>query len=137
MSADNAFQDKVKAALDFQTPIDHMWQDRLRLIVQSIQDYINVAHPNMVYIEVVPDGAGGLYGRQFSVILKIPNKQYQEKLFRTYICSDDKPIFLDFWGDDLIECKTNDALENHILEFLSKIKQKMSEYLRFAWANGT
>jgi len=133
MPTDN-FDRQLDQAIDFSaTANDPFGQsyDQLKQIAGSIERKLNKGLPGTpVKIEIEP-GFQANMGQQLRVIVRIPDKQFRDTLFRAYI-DDDGVIHLDLYGEEPVRCNSQQELQDEIIRFLQGIKERMASYRDYA-----
>lgn len=128
------FDSRLKQALDFSS-IDpyrtsYEW---LKEIAQSIEGQLNsgLPEPESIVVDVEP-GFQANIGQQLRVVIRIPNKQFRDTLFRAYIPTDGLPIYLDLYSEEPEQCANREELEQKVLGFLQRIRDRMVSYRDYA-----
>jgi hypothetical protein len=84
-----------------------------------------------IRIEIEPGFRGSL-GQQLNIVLRIPAKQYRDTLFRAYVPDQGAPIHLDLYGERPEPCQTLQELEDKVLAFLNRLRDRMTTYRDYA-----
>lgn len=129
----NDFDTQLDTALDFSTtdPFGESYQV-LKRIADSIAKKLNENLTSTpIAVEIEP-GFQATMGQQLRVILRIPAKGFRDTLFRAYVPENGWPIQLDLYGEQPEACSDEQALQDRVLEFLAKIKDRMASYRDYA-----
>jgi hypothetical protein len=67
-------------------------------------------------------------GQQFNVVVRVPQKHYQEILFRAYVPSGNGRADLDFYDSNLVHCEDENEFGQKVLGFLNRdiIQRKLA-----------
>src|SRR5438309_11111212 len=126
------FESRIKQALDFSSSDRYRESyEWLKEIARSIQEQLNGGATGPIAVEIEP-GFQASMGQQLRVIIRIEKKQFRDTLFRAYVPGDGLPIHLDLYGEEPEACGSRDELEERVLEFLSRIKDRMVSYRDYA-----
>ena len=101
-----------------ETPMDAAWEEAFRAvrdIANAIQDGLGAT----MEVSLEP-GFQTLQGQQIDVVLRIPQKDFRDVLFRSYIPMDGYPVQVDFFGGAPASCGDEDALRRHVFEILQR-----------------
>jgi hypothetical protein len=127
------FDNRLKQALDFSVsdPYTESYE-WLKEIAASIQGQLNSGLRNPGIVVELEPGFQAIMGQQVRVIVRIPMKQYRDTLFRAYIPADGLPIQLDLYGEEPEPCRSREELEQKVIDFLRRIKDRMVSYRDYA-----
>ena len=91
------------------------------------------SHPDSQATVQVEPGFPAKIGKQFNVVVRIPAKGVADTLFRAYVDTAGKTS-LDFFGDQPVECETQDQVESEVLKFLARpeVNSRMIVYKQLA-----
>ena len=104
----------------------------LREVTDALEERLNSGLPDKpIAIELIP-GLQATRGQQFNVKLRIPERGFQDGLFRAYIPLDGLPVTLDLYGDELMPCESLEKMEQQIANFLNEIQSRLTQYRTFA-----
>ena len=107
--------------------------DGVKQIANSVEEILNEKGQGS-RIEIRPDlGFEARIGRQVNVKIVIPERSFQDGLFRVYIPADGFPVQLDLYGEELVSCESAEKMEEELLHFLEQPGmtsrlQQMQEY---------
>lgn len=102
----------------------------LRRICGSIEESLSARPAKAMVVSLLP-GFQADVGQQFNVVVEIPERRYQDTLFRAYVpVPDGLPAQLDFYGEEPTPAETEEELEDAIVEFLSRpeVKARLNVY---------
>lgn len=85
--------------------------------LQEVAKQLEAAVPNVTFI-ATPSYPTNI-GRQWLVQAVMPNTDHKQTVFRAYIESDGL-IRFDFYGEDLVECKTPRSAQKAVLDFFTR-----------------
>jgi hypothetical protein len=129
------FDRELDQALDFSTPASAPYgqsYEALKQIAGSIERKLNDGlQGTPIKVEIEP-GFQARMGQQLRVNVRIPSKQFRDTLFRAYIPDDGVPIYLDLYGEEPERCSNSQELQEKILDFLRRIKERMASYRDYA-----
>ena len=112
------------------TPAYETSLNGLKEITDAIQERFNRGlQGDPIHVDVEP-GFQAQMSRQLNVKLRFPDKNYQDGLFRAYIPDKGTPVQLDLYGEDLKECNDDDELQDALMVFIAKIKDRIVTYRR-------
>ena len=134
MSTDS-FDRQLDLALNFSTiandPFGQSYE-ALKEIAGSIERKLNDGLPDAtIKVEIEP-GFQAEIGQQLRINIRIPGKQFRDTLFRAYIPAGGMPVLLDLYGEEPEKCSDLGELEQKILEFLLRLKDRMASYRDYA-----
>jgi hypothetical protein len=75
--------------------------------------------PGSIVVRVEPGYVTKL-GQQLRVVVAIPSREFEDVLFRAYVPPGGFPVSLDFFGEDVVECADDAALEREVTGFLGR-----------------
>jgi hypothetical protein len=128
------FDSRLKQALDFSSgdpySTSYEW---LKEIARSIEGQLNsgLPEPESIVVDLEP-GFQANIGQQLRVVIRIPKKQFRDTLFRAYIPTDGLPIYLDLYSEEPEQCASREELEQKVLGFLQRIRDRMVSYRDYA-----
>lgn len=129
------FDRQLDQAIDFSTSASDPYgqsYEALKQISGSIERKLNDGLQGApIRLEVEP-GFQASMGQQLRVNVRIPSKQFRDTLFRAYIPVDGVPIYLDLYGEEPERCGNLQDLQENILDFLRRIKERMASYRDYA-----
>jgi hypothetical protein len=106
--------------------------DTFTQITKAIEERLNDGLSGApIRVDVEP-GFKAKMGRQLSVKLRIPSKNFQTGLYRAYIPDSGAPVQLDLYGEELEACRDDDQLQEKLFGFVESIKDRIIEYRRYA-----
>ena len=130
-----SFEHQLNQAIDFSTiasdPYGKSYEE-LKQIAGSIERKLNdglLGAP--IKVEIEP-GFQASSGQQLRVNVRIPSKQFRDTLFRAYIPADGMPITLDLYGEEPERCGDLEELQQKVLDFLLRLKDRMASYRDYA-----
>jgi hypothetical protein len=129
------FDRQLDQRLDFSTVASDPYgqsYEALKQIAGSIERKLNDGLPESpIKVEIEP-GFQANMGQQLRVNIRIPTKQFRDTLFRAYIPVDGMPILLDLYGEEPEKCSDPQELQDKVLEFLLRLKDRMASYRDYA-----
>lgn len=133
MSTD--FSSRLDQALDFagvqSDPYGQTLKD-LNEIVKAIRDKMNDGIAgDPIHVDIEP-GFNATIGQQLKIAIRIPHKGFRDFLFRAYVPESGYPVNLDLYGEQPLQCATKEELENEILKFVARIRDRMATYREYA-----
>jgi hypothetical protein len=123
--ADAELNKKVAAVLeDEAAPSDY------DAVVGKLQDLAAAIEASLVpgTIEVrIEPGYRTHLGQQYSFVFRLPKASFRDVLLRAHVPVDGFPVTLDLFDDNHPACKTLEALETEIIDFLGHrdVKQRL------------
>lgn len=86
---------------------------------------------------IVEPGYAVSAGQQLNVVIRIPSRSVRDTLFRAYLAIDGT-ISFDFFGEELVECRTPQEAEQKVLDFLARpeMQLRMRTYRDLAAGKG-
>lgn len=129
------FDSQLNQALDFSTTANAPYgqsYEELKQIAGSIERKLNDGlQGTPIKVEIEP-GLQATMGQQLRVNVRIPSKQFRDTLFRAYIPEDGFPIQLDLYGEEPERCDDAQQLQEKVLDFLKRVKERMASYRDYA-----
>jgi len=123
--------DKILSSLDANTIGTGYEQSksRLRGICDKIEAGLCKDAKKAIVVSLQP-GFQANMGQQLNIVVEIPERHYQDTLFRAYVPLTGQPVQLDFYGEEPTKAETLEEMEDAILEFLNKpeIKSRLNDY---------
>ena len=108
---------------------DERVKARLSKICDEIQDRLGKDAKRAIIVSLQP-GFQANMGQQLNVVVEIPDRRYQDTLFRAYVPLGGLPVHLDFYGEEPTKAETLEETEEAILGFLGKpeVKSRLNDY---------
>lgn len=103
--------------------------EAIRTICQQIQDRLSDQARLGLVVSLQP-GFRAQMGQQLNIVIEIPQRHYQDTLFRAYVPPNGVPVHLDFYGEQAQVCQTIPDMQEGILDFLSDlaVQSRMKAY---------
>src|ERR1700693_109849 len=129
------FDRQLDQVLDFSTigsdPYSKSYEG-LKQIVGSIERKLNDGLQGaLTKVEMEP-GFQANMGQQLRVNVRIPSKHFRDTLFRAYVPTDGLPIHLDLYGEVPARCDNLQEVQQEVLDFIGRIKDRMASYRDYA-----
>lgn len=129
------FDSRLDQAIDFSAAASDPYgqsYEALKQIADSLQRKLNQGFPaEAIKVEIEP-GFQANMGQQLRVNVRIPDKNFRDTLFRAYIPQDGVPIYLDLYGEEPDRCDSEQELQEKVLDFLRRIRERMTSYRDYA-----
>lgn len=108
-------------------------KSKLRKICDRIEAGLRGGAKKALVVSLQP-GFQATMGQQLNVVVEIPERHFQDTLFRAYVPLAGQPIQLDFYGEEPTETQTLEEMEDAIIEFLNRpeIKGRLNDYRSLA-----